>query len=180
MDGADEGILDGDTMNLPDDLNQGLADTELEIRSATDQDFAFLRQLHSQVMREHIERLFGWDGEFQRKRLRKYFDPERTWLIYADDRRIGVVGLVKEEEGSLHVRQFYLMEDWQNRGIGTRIMEALNTAADRTGTPLTLKVLKQSPAARLYRRVGFEPCGDTEYQNCFRREARTRVSPQDR
>jgi ribosomal protein S18 acetylase RimI-like enzyme len=54
---------------------------------------------------------------------------------------------------------------YRGRGIGTRLLSALIAAARRSYPALSLSVRATNPAARLYRRLGFEPVPGTEVAN---------------
>jgi ribosomal protein S18 acetylase RimI-like enzyme len=54
-----------------------------------------------------------------------------------------------------------LMPDWRGRGHGSAVIRHLQDEARRLAAPLRLSVAKTNVAAeRLYRRLGFTPCGD--------------------
>ena len=55
------------------------------------------------------------------------------------------------EGDALFVGQIYIAADFQRRGIGTRVMQMLMEDA----RPVTLTVIKISPAVRFYKRLGF-------------------------
>jgi ribosomal protein S18 acetylase RimI-like enzyme len=48
------------------------------------------------------------------------------------------------------------MPDWQNRGLGTTIIQDVIDRLRAPGIPVRLQVLKVNPARRLYERLGFE------------------------
>lgn len=55
-----------------------------------------------------------------------------------------------------------LLPGWRGRGIGTRLMQRmLSHLADAGYAKASLSVQKRNPAARLYRRLGFETVGET-------------------
>ena len=54
-----------------------------------------------------------------------------------------------------------LLPDYRNRGIGSGLLRDLLEEAAVTGKRLTIHVERYNPALRLYRRMGFEPVGET-------------------
>lgn len=55
-----------------------------------------------------------------------------------------------------------LLPEWRGRGIGTALMQRMLSHLEGAGyEKASLSVQKQNPAARLYRRLGFETVGET-------------------
>lgn len=50
----------------------------------------------------------------------------------------------------------------QSRGIGTSVLRRTCEEARRRNVPVRLRVLRRNRAQDLYRRLGFEPEGETE------------------
>jgi hypothetical protein len=69
---------------------------------ADDRDFLFA--LNRVTMREHVERVWGWDEADQVRFFESRFDPDGWQVIEADEQDIGV--LVVEEAGD----EIYLAE----------------------------------------------------------------------
>ena len=63
-----------------------------------------------------------------------------------------------------HVRfgEFYLLEKYQGRGLGTRILRHALALADAGALPVRLEYLKWNPVGRLYLRNGFKPTQETD------------------
>jgi GNAT superfamily N-acetyltransferase len=55
-----------------------------------------------------------------------------------------------------------ILPQWQGRGIGTRILEDLAQESRQAGVKLSLRVVKNNPALRLYLRLGFEVVAEDE------------------
>lgn len=69
-------------------------------------------------------------------------------IVTRDGQDIGWLQ-TRAQDGALHLRQIFIAPGAQRRGIGTQVMEML---MDR---PMTLAVVKISPAVRFYKRLGF-------------------------
>ena len=74
-------------------------------------------------------------------------------LCSLDGRDVGVLCL-EREEGGLFLANIEILPPFQNRGIGTRIIEDILASARRDCLPVRLQVLKVNPARRLYERLG--------------------------
>ena len=122
------------------------------LRQATVEDFPGCLGIRNEAMREYIEQIRGWDEDYEERRFRGNFHPDKTRVILSDDRVIGFLG-VREEDDALYVAQAYIIPEYQGRGIGTALMREV--LAD--GRPVVLKVTKLNTGARrLYERLGFQ------------------------
>ena len=54
-----------------------------------------------------------------------------------------------------------LLPEYRNGGIGSGLLRELLEEAAATSRRLTIHVERYNPALRLYRRLGFEPVGET-------------------
>ena len=125
--------------------------TQFTLRQATDEDFPKCLGIRNGAMREYIERIRGWDEDYEERRFRGHFHPDKTRVILSDDRMIGFLG-VREEVDALYVAQMYLIPEYRGRGIGTALVRELLAEV----RPVVLKVTKLNTGARrLYERLGF-------------------------
>ena len=67
---------------------------------------------------------------------------------------VGYFHLCPEEKGAVELDDLYIFPEFQNRGIGTRILEKCCRESDR---PVMLYVFSRNTGAwKLYQRMGFE------------------------
>ena len=87
-----------------------------------------------------------------REKIRNGLDTYRR--IYADGIHAGFCRLEPGEDGMTELDDLYVLPDFQNRGIGTRVIrDALSEAKE----PVMLYVfIRNDGACRLYQRLGFE------------------------
>jgi GNAT superfamily N-acetyltransferase len=94
------------------------------------------------------------------------FDPARGGgflVCYFDDRPVGCVGFRRAEEpapaGTAELKRMYVDESLRRRGLGRRLLAALEDAAREQGyTRLILDTGAQQPEAiALYEYAGFKP-----------------------
>ena len=125
--------------------------TLFTLRQATAKDFPICLGIRNEAMREYIEQIRGWDENYEERRFRGHFHPDKTRVILSDDRVIGFLA-VREEDGALYIAQMYLVPEHRGQGIGTALMRELLAE----GRPVVLKVTKLNTGARrLYERLGF-------------------------
>src|SRR5690606_18845547 len=76
------------------------------------------------------------------------------FIIVKDDTAIGRL-LINESPAELRLVDIALLTSFQRRGIGSAILNALQSEASARQLPLTLSVQFDSPALALYQRHGF-------------------------
>jgi putative hydrolase of the HAD superfamily len=121
-------------------------------------------------MGPYVEQIWGWDDKRQREILAAEWPQERDLQIILYDRQpIGSI-LLKNEDHHLHIGRFYLLPEYQNKGIGTYILQDVLEKADKARKATTLGVLKINPAIELYKRHGFIVTGTNEFQYLMERK----------
>ena len=68
--------------------------------------------------------------------------------------RIGTV-YFREEEGILCIRQFFILPEYQNQGIGTEILRRAIAQSDSVGLVARIAFLRGNRVKALYERFGF-------------------------
>ena len=82
-------------------------------------------------------------------------------MLHIDGAEIGWIQVTDNKEG-LHLDQLHLIDGYRNRGIGTRLIQALLERGRRGGKWVGLNVIRGNPAIRLYRRLGFALIGEDD------------------
>jgi ribosomal protein S18 acetylase RimI-like enzyme len=130
---------------------------EVTIRPAAQSDFDFLFHLVCLTMKDYVAATTGWDEATEKEIFTKYFDfaSYQISVIVLDGSDIGYLK-VDRSEREIFLANVHVHPDYQNQGIGTRIIKSLLIEAEQRGVPVSLKVLKVNEAAlRLYERFGF-------------------------
>lgn len=132
----------------------------MELRTARAEDFDFLYRLHRAAMKGYVEQTWGWDEAWQREHFRRHFNPSANQIIASRGRDVGVVS-VSESNSEVSLNSIEVLPEFQRRGIGTGVIQAVLEDARRKGKPVVLQVLKVNPARGLYERLGFSVAGET-------------------
>ncbi|WP_373284643.1 GNAT family N-acetyltransferase [Kroppenstedtia guangzhouensis] len=69
---------------------------------------------------------------------------------------------VEERSDIYFLQHIELLPQFQGKGIGSKLICRLINKARKKNVPVSLTVLKQNPAIRLYKRLGFSFTGETE------------------
>ena len=131
-------------------------------RPGSPEDREFLFVLLRRALGPQIEETYGpWDEEWQRRHFLDTTDPTEHEILESDGTPMGCL-LFSETPDELWLNRIFLLPEYQNQRIGTRIMEQLISAASARGQVLRLQVIRTSPAFRFYERLGFRTVGETE------------------
>jgi GNAT superfamily N-acetyltransferase len=103
---------------------------------------------------EYITSMFGWDDDVQRGFHDKAWQQQKPDIITYDGKLIGTVAAI-ESEDCIEIGQFFILPDYQNKGIGTHLLKNILDEADQLRKKVTLKFLKNNPVESLYIRNGF-------------------------
>ncbi|MGF1425660.1 GNAT family N-acetyltransferase [Kitasatospora sp. LaBMicrA B282] len=125
-----------------------------ELRPASPADVETLAELRAAALRADLERLGVYDDHWVRQRMRERFVPAHSWVIEVAGEFAGCVAL-RPAEDAHWLEHFYLVSEFQGRGIGGGVLERLLEECDRDGTRVRLQALQGSGSRRLYERHGF-------------------------
>ncbi|GLX87337.1 hypothetical protein tloyanaT_35900 [Thalassotalea loyana] len=113
-------------------------------------------------MTEHLSRAgIAMDDQKHLVRIDEFF--EDSLIIEYKSHAIGLIKLGRFID-RLHIRQLQILPNFQNKGIGEKVINRVVTRAREINQPVTLNVLKQNPALRLYQRLGFRVEQETELE----------------
>jgi ribosomal protein S18 acetylase RimI-like enzyme len=129
----------------------------ITIRPAAQTDFDFLFSLVRITMKNYAAAAAGWDELAEKATFTRYFDFSvyQISVIVLDSIDIGYLK-IDRTEGDIFLANMHVHPDYQNRGIGSGIIESLLAEAEEQGVAVSLKVLKVNRAARrLYEKFGF-------------------------
>ena len=126
-----------------------------------EEDREYLWWLHRETMWEYVDKTWGWDEAFQRKKFDEGFDPPALQMIEIDGGAVGYIR-VRREPDAIFLASIEIAPESQNKGIGSRLIEDLLREGERMELPVKLLVLRVNPARRLYERLGFECTNETE------------------
>jgi ribosomal protein S18 acetylase RimI-like enzyme len=139
-----------------------LKPSEYALREAAPEDLPFVLDLHHRTLREYIEPIWGWDKAKWDEIISNWFKPERVQLIQQHATDIGIL-VVEPREEELFFESISLLPDFQNKGLGSLIIQNVLRDARDSKKPVRLEVLKTNiPAQKLYLRLGFRVYETTE------------------
>ena len=96
---------------------------------------------------------------------RDLLDPlahyDAVWVVEADGRVVGSVGMRRVGDGEAELKRMYLLREWRGRGLGRRLLEhALGWAREQGLAGVRLDTTEGMASARaLYESAGFVEYG---------------------
>lgn len=136
-------------------------DVKIGLRNATYKDFDFLYTLHKATLKEYVKKMWGWDEVFQKTHFVKHFNPDVLQIVVANTTDIGCISVIDKKD-HVFLNRIEILPAYQNRGIGTFLIEKTVIQAESENKSVFLQVLKINKRAKaLYERLGFSVCGET-------------------
>jgi ribosomal protein S18 acetylase RimI-like enzyme len=128
-------------------------------------DHAFTWAVKEAALRPYVEGVWGWDEAVQRGFHARDWETCPPHIIMFDGAPVGTIAIHRDQSGASsglwHFGEFYIVPEFQKRGIGGNVLEGLIAEAAANGCGLRLEVIKINPAKRLYDRYGFQVTGET-------------------
>lgn len=144
-----------------------------ELRPIVEDDTEFLVRLYAST-RAGEQELFGWDDAQWDAFIRSQFDLQHAhYQQNYQNASFDLILLAGKPAGRLYVSRgteeiriidISVSPEYRGKGIGRRLLEALNREGDTSGVPVTLHVEKHNPALNLYLQLGFTVVEDRGFQ----------------
>ena len=128
---------------------------KIHLRPATEADVELTYAIKKEALKGYIEQVWRWDESYQKDLHYKGFEPQFILIIQADTAPVGYLEL-EETETLLFIANILIIEAYQNKGIGTVLLQNMIQKAQEEQREVCLEVLKVNEKARkLYERLGF-------------------------
>ena len=157
-------------MNKSPDPVPGSNLPPVTLRPEQSADELFLMELYASTRKEELD-LINWDANARAAFIKMQFKAmRRGYASMFPDGQFSIVmlrdlaiGRIVIQRGSDEIRlvDMALTPEMRCRGIGTRLLQSLQTEAQQIGKPLKLHVLIGNRAEHFYQRLGFQHAGDT-------------------
>lgn len=133
---------------------------DFELKQATENDREYLFALRKLTMVEHLE----VSGQFLSDEEHKSRLDEKYRCLYLVRKNRALIGALKYEfsEFEVEIMQVQIHPEHQNKGYGQGVIEQIFN--DHPSKNISLTVLKDNPALKLYLRLGFKIVGEDAYE----------------
>lgn len=127
-------------------------------------DFDFLFELKKQNFKKYVDKYWSWNDQDQKNRLKIDLEEhlQHKHIILLNNNVIGVYVAHITENGDCFINEISLLEEYQGKGIGTKILKEQLNENKKQKIRTILQVFKDNPAKKLYERLGFIVYGETE------------------
>lgn len=136
----------------------------IKLQKATLADVGYLLALRKLTMQQYLEQA-GLPCSDEAHLARVNYQFELTHLIIFNRQ---VAGMVKyaylEEQATWYIYQIQIHPDFQNNGLGSKVISLIIEKANALQQSVSLSVLKQNPARFLYFKLGFLIVGEDSHE----------------
>jgi ribosomal protein S18 acetylase RimI-like enzyme len=137
---------------------------EYSLRPYTQADKEFVYYVKKLVYKSYVEENWGeWNEEKQRMMFDEFISRygSQIKIIIVDGQMAGFFHGENLNENNYEIGNICLLTEYQNKGIGTKILQAaINNNLDKN---IHLRFFKQNPVVSLYKRLGFEITEELPY-----------------
>ena len=134
---------------------------EITRRPATAADTELARQIHHRGYRPVVERQYGpWDEAQQDRYFESEWNPALFEIVVCDGVPCGRISVLQRDD-AIVVQDIVILPEYQNRGIGARLLGDLLGRARAENRPVQLRTQRLNQALNLYLRLGFREIGRT-------------------
>ena len=129
-----------------------------------DENYEFVYEIKKNAYKKYVEQCWGnWVEEDQKKYFEKFITKVKNnaFIIMFDDKKIGFYNGEILPNGNYEIGNICIIPEYQGKGIGTKILkDKLEENKDRN---IEIQYFKQNPVGKLYKKLGFVPCGETKF-----------------
>ncbi len=128
--------------------------------------------IRKNALGEYVKQTWGWDEKWQLKYHKEDFNCDILSIIEVNGEPAGSLEYYYDDH-SMIISGIYIIDKFQNRGIGTNILINLHKEAESKGKQVRLQVLKvNTKAKKLYEKLGYEVYNTTEthYQLVYKKD----------
>jgi ribosomal protein S18 acetylase RimI-like enzyme len=110
-------------------------------------------------MQPLLSALGEWDQTMARRRFNNGYHQKDACIIVEGSAPVGWMQ-VTDTPKALVLNQIHLVPEARGQGIGSRLIQDLMVRAAASGRGVTLAVVRNNPARKLYERLGFSVVGE--------------------
>ena len=134
------------------------------LRKYENYDYEFVYEVKKNAYKKYVEQCWGkWDDIDQKNRFKESMEKtfDRTYIIMFNDEKIGFYQGQVVNERTYYIENICIIPEYQGKGIGSKLLK--EKLEENKGRDIEIQYFKQNPVGNLYKRLGFEPNGETEF-----------------
>lgn len=136
----------------------------ITLRKYTNNNYRFVYQVKKNAYKKYVEECWvDWVENDQQKYFENFINQvgENAYIILYDNKDIGFYNGEVLENGNYEVGNICIVPEYQGKGIGTKLLKGI--LEKYNDTDIEIQYFKQNPAGALYKRLGFEESGETNF-----------------
>lgn len=150
-----------------------LTEPDIRLKRITESDMPELLQVYFSTREKELSVASGWSVTEKAAFVEQQFCAQHAyyqnnyigadfWIIEKNQQCMGRLYVDWEfENKGVRIIDIIVLPAWQNKGIGTGILQDLIHEANRRNVPITIHVESFNPAKKLYERLGFNMISET-------------------
>lgn len=129
----------------------------IKLEPVSPSEFDALFAIVKQAIYPYVDEVFGWDDDFQKRRLIEDYEPNWFYWVYADATRIGML-CFKPYDHAFHIHLLVVFPEYQNCQFGESIMAYVHHLAKLEGRErITLSsFMENTGAIAFYIRLDYQ------------------------
>jgi len=135
---------------------------DIILRKAAKSDLDFLVNLRDLTMRKYLDEVgVPVTREAYLERINYQFEDAK--IIELDNKAIGLFKVTYlSESNELYIAQIQIEPEYQGLSVGSYLINQVINEACKNKQSVSLNVLKNNPAQKLYTKLGFNKVGESE------------------
>ncbi len=149
-----------------------LKNKDLKLRFFSERDVPFLKKIYFSTREAELNQVSDWTEGMKQAFLTQQFDAQHEYyqknyldanffVIEKGKEIIGRLYYKQDFEGTLRIIDIAILPKFQNKGLGTSILNDIMEYAKTLEQPITIHVESFNPAIALYKRLGFQKISET-------------------
>nr|WP_241906773.1 GNAT family N-acetyltransferase [Vibrio splendidus] len=138
-------------------------DGNIQLQLISTSEFEALFACVKQGLFTHVDSVFGWDDDFQRKRLLNDCHPSWFHWIYKGKDKVGLV-CFKPYDNAYHVHLLIIFPQYQGHSLGKEVMYLIHKrATEERREQVTLSSFRRNTRAiSFYQSLGYQIVDDRD------------------
>lgn len=137
-----------------------------EIKQAERKEGELLAQLRVEAMKPSLEAIGRFDPIRAKNRFLESFKPENTSKVYFEGELAGFY-VLNQNPGHMELAHLCIRPKYQNKGLGSYLINKVKNISSKIGLPIKLGALKQSESNAFYLSHGFTKVSEAEFDNYY-------------
>ncbi len=137
---------------------------KIALRKYSEKDYQFVYEVKKDAYKKYVEECWGkWNEQEQQAYFKNFIKQvkENAYIIKYEDRNVGFYNGELLKDGNYEIGNICIMPEYQHKGIGTEILNHI--IKKYSNRDIEIQYFKQNPVGRLYKKLGFEEVGETQY-----------------